>query len=145
MLKKIRYKLKKVLLLDYSPKKIAMAAAVGILIGFSPYVGFHTALALGASFVFSLPLYPLILGAYVTNPFTLVPIYTICYKFGELITGQHAVTPPSFSDMTMKTMIHTAKTFFVPFFAGTHLLGLILAVITYILTYRLIIKYRSRV
>lgn len=145
MLKKIRYKLKKILLLDYPPKKIAMACAVGVLIGFSPYVGFHTALAIGASFVFALPLYPLVLGAYITNPFTLVPIYTLCYKFGELITGEHAITPPSFSDMTMKSMLSTAKTFFVPFFVGTHVLGLILAVITYILAYRLIIKYKSRV
>ncbi len=145
MLEKIRHKLKKILNLDCSPRTIALSTAVGIFIGFSPYIGLHTALAIGASFIFGLPFYPLIVGAYITNPFTIVPVYTLCYKFGEYVTGQHAVRPPSFSAMTLQSVLHTAKTFFIPFFVGTHLLGLILGAIAYILTYYIVKKYRGRV
>lgn len=144
MLNKIRHKLKMVLQLDCSPRKVAMSCAVGVFIGFSPFMGFHTAMALGASFIWDLPLYPLIIGAYITNPFTFIPVYTVCYKFGVLVTGQHAAAPPNFSDMTLTTLTHTAKTFMVPFFVGTHLLGLILAVIAYIVSYYLFKKYRGR-
>jgi hypothetical protein len=145
MLERIRHKIKKILLLDYSPRRIAMSCAIGVFIGFSPYVGLHTGLAMGASFLFGLPLYPLIVGAYITNPFTLVPVYTLCYKFGVLITGKKASTMPDFSHFEYTAMMHTAKTFFIPFFVGTHLLGLILAVITYILSYYLVKKYKGRV
>jgi len=145
MLERIRQKLKKILLLDYSPKRIAMSCALGVIIGFSPYVGLHTGMAMGTSFICGLPLYPLLIGAYITNPFTLVPVYTVCYKFGVLVTGKHASKIPDFDKMDYTTLMNTAKTFFIPFFVGTHLLGLILAVITYILSYYLVTKYKGRV
>jgi len=145
MLKNLRQKLKKILLLDCPPRMIALSAAFGVVIGFSPYMGFHTVLAIGVSFIFNLPLYPLIAGAYITNPFTFVPIYTLCYKFGACVTGQEACFPVSFSDMDWQTLTTTAKTFMFPFFIGAHLLGLILGVFAYILTYYLVKKYKSRV
>jgi len=145
MISRLRIKIQKILLLDCPPRSIALAAAVGMLVGFSPYIGFHTVLAIGISFIFNLPLYPLILGAYVTNPLTFVPLYTICFKFGEYITGSKAEFPKSFREMDMTSLLTTAKTFLYPFFVGSHLLGLILGVITYILTYYLVKKYKDRV
>jgi uncharacterized protein (DUF2062 family) len=145
MFNRLRVKLKKILLLDCPPHRIAASAAVGVIVGLSPYIGFHTVLSIGVSFVFNLPLYPLIVGAYITNPLTFIPVYTICYKFGELVTGQQAEIPMNFSEMSLTTVMTTAKTFFFPFFIGTHLLGLILAAITYILTYYLVKKYKDRV
>lgn len=145
MISRLRIKIRKILLLDCPPSRIAASAALGVIIGFSPYIGFHTVLAIGLSFVFNLPLYPLIVGAYITNPFTFIPVYTLCYKFGELITGQTAEFPVNFSDMSLKTLITTAKTFIYPFFTGAHLLGLILGGITYILTYYLVKKYKDSV
>lgn len=145
MIARLRLKLKKILLLDCPPSRLAAACAAGVLVGFSPYIGFHTVLAIGISFVFNLPLYPLIVGAYITNPFTFIPIYTICYKFGEYVTGIHAEMPMDFSSLSLSCIMTTAKAFALPFFAGTHLLGLILASITYILSYYLIKKYKDTV
>lgn len=145
MISRLRIKIRKILLLDCPPNRIAAAAAIGVIVGFSPYIGFHTVIAIGLSFIFNLPLYPLIVGAYITNPFTFIPIYTACYKFGELVTGQTAEFPVNFSDMTFKTILTTAKTIFVPFFTGAHLLGLILGGITYILSYYLVKKYKDKV
>jgi len=145
MFDRMRIKIQKILLLDCPPNRIAMAAAIGVAIGFSPYIGFHTVLAIGISFVFNLPLYPLIVGAYITNPLTFIPIYTACYKLGEWVTGQTAEIPLNFSDMSLKTVMTTAKSFVYPFFTGAHLLGLILGVIAYILTYYLVKKYKDSI
>lgn len=145
MIASIRTKIKKILQLDASPKRIATASAIGAVIGFSPYIGFHTVISIGISFVFNLPLYPLIVGAYITNPLTFIPIYTACYKFGELITGQQGSFPSDFSAMSLTTVFATAKSFIVPFFVGAHLLGLIIGVFTYILTYYLVKKYKDSV
>ncbi|ADD69012.1 Protein of unknown function DUF2062 [Denitrovibrio acetiphilus DSM 12809] len=145
MIERIRVKIKKILLLDCTPNRIAAAAAMGIFVGFSPYIGFHTMLAIGMSFIFNLPLYPLIVGAYITNPLTFIPIYTICYKFGEYVTGTTAEIPLDFADMSLNTILTTAKNFAIPFFVGAHLLGLIIGAITYILTYYLVKKYKDSV
>ncbi|PLX68617.1 MAG: DUF2062 domain-containing protein [Denitrovibrio sp.] len=145
MVSRLRVKVQKILQLDCPPNRIATAAAVGVIVGFSPYIGFHTVLAIGLSFIFNLPLYPLIVGAYITNPLTFIPIYTLCYKAGEFFTGQHAEITVNFSDLTFSTIFTTAKTFIVPFFVGAHLLGLILGAITYILSYYLVKKYKDSV
>ncbi|PLX66096.1 MAG: DUF2062 domain-containing protein [Denitrovibrio sp.] len=145
MISRFKIKIRKILLLDCPPSRIAAAAAIGVVIGFSPYIGFHTVIAIGTSFVFNLPLYPLIVGAYITNPLTFIPIYTLSYKFGEWVTGQRAELTVNFSDITFSNLLTTAKTFLVPFFTGSHLLGLILGAITYILTYYLVKKYKDSV
>lgn len=145
MISRLKIKIRKILLLDCPPSRIAAAAAVGVIIGFSPYIGFHTVIAIGLSFAFNLPLYPLIVGAYITNPLTFIPVYTLCYKFGEMVTGQTAELPVNFHDMSFAALLKTAKTFFVPFFTGAHLLGLILGAFTYILTYYLVKKYKDSV
>jgi len=145
MISRLRIKIRKILLLDAPPNRIAAAAAVGVIVGFSPYIGFHTVLAIGFSFIFNLPLYPLIVGAYITNPLTFIPVYTLCYKFGEFITGRTAEMPVNFSDMSLTTILTTAKSFIFPFFVGAHLLGLILGAITYILSYYLVKKYKDSV
>jgi len=145
MVSRFRLKIKKILQLDCPPNRIAAAAALGVIIGFSPYIGFHTVLAIGISFVFNLPLYPLIVGAYITNPFTFIPIYTVCYKFGEMVTRQSADFSVDFSEITFSCLLTTAKSLIYPFFVGAHLLGLILGSITYILTYYLIKKYKDSV
>jgi len=145
MIKRLRVKIRKILLLDCPPNRIAAASALGVFVGFSPYIGFHTVIAIGLSFIFNLPLYPLIVGAYITNPLTFIPVYTACYKVGELITGQTAEMPVNFTEMSLTTVLTTAKTFIFPFFIGAHLLGLILGAITYILTYYLVKKYKDSV
>jgi uncharacterized protein (DUF2062 family) len=145
MLGNLRQKLKKILLLDCPPSHIAASAAMGVIVGFSPYIGFHTVIAIGLSFMFNLPLYPLIAGAYITNPLTFIPVYTVCYKFGTWITGKEACMPVDFAHLDFETLTNTAKTFIVPFFVGSHLLGLILGVFAYILTYYIVKKYRDRV
>lgn len=145
MISRLRLKIRKILLLECPPSRIAAAAAAGVFIGFSPYIGFHTVLAIGISFIFNLPLYPLIVGAYITNPLTFIPVYTVSYKVGEAVTGIHAEFPVNFADMSLKSVMTTAKTFAVPFLAGTHLLGLIIGAFAYILTYYLVKKYKDSV
>ena len=68
---RLRLKLKMMLSLDVSPKVLAKASAWGALIGISPYVGTQTYIALFVSSYFNLPVYPLMIGVYITNPVTI--------------------------------------------------------------------------
>lgn len=140
---KFQERFNKLLYIDKSPHQIATASAVGMLIGLSPYVGLHTVLAIAISYVFKLPIYPLILGAYITNPFTVVIIYAFCYKLGVIITGVHFHMDISWSEMTFSNLMANMKGLFWPLFVGCHTLGAIFAVFTYFFIFYLVKKYRE--
>lgn len=137
-------KFRQLMQMDYTPRKLATAFAVGMLIGLSPYIGFHTAIAVGISFMFNLPIYPLIFGAYITNPFTFIPIYAFTYKFGSWITGQKVINDIDWSNLQILDFFSTAKSFFWPFWLGTHVFGLILSIFTYVFVYYITIIYRKK-
>jgi uncharacterized protein (DUF2062 family) len=139
-----RSKLKKLFQLDCSPRVLALSSALGVFIGFSPYIGFHTALAICLSFVFNLPMYPLLLGAYITNPITMVFIYAACYKLGSLIVGSQEIYI-DWKNVTSEELFAAAKSFLVPFFAGTHILGLFFGIFTYFVIYYISIKYQNSI
>jgi hypothetical protein len=78
----------KVLLLDLlgreePPERVAAALALGIGIGFSPFVGVHFVLAIGLAFLFRVNRIDAILGSLAGNPWTLPPVYAAGYALGR--------------------------------------------------------------
>jgi uncharacterized protein (DUF2062 family) len=78
----------KVLVLDLlgreeSPERVAAAIAVGIGVGFSPFIGFHIWIALGLAFLFRLNKIDAALGQFVGNPWTLPAVYALGYRLGR--------------------------------------------------------------
>ncbi|MBF0517688.1 MAG: DUF2062 domain-containing protein, partial [Nitrospirae bacterium] len=70
-----------------SPSRIAVSFGVGTVIGMSPLLGLHTLLGVFISWAFKLNKPATIAGVYVTNPFTIVPIYTFGTWVGRKIMG----------------------------------------------------------
>jgi uncharacterized protein (DUF2062 family) len=122
---------------------VATSSAIGMLIGLSPYLGFHTLLAVTISYIFKLPVYPLILGAYITNPFTIVIIYAFLYKIGLMLTGIHVHFNVDWSNLQWTDLYNNLKELFWPLFVGCHVTGGILAVFTYFIVYYIVKKYRE--
>src|SRR5207249_3950131 len=56
-------------------------------LAFSPLLGLHTFLGLTISFVFGLNRVALLLGLYVNNPWTLIPIYAAAAYVGGIVVG----------------------------------------------------------
>ena len=79
---------KKLLQAETSAKKFARSICVGIFIAFSPFVGFHTLMAVALCWLFSLN-YPVTLSVQlaINNPLTIVPIYCCDYGFGKLVSS----------------------------------------------------------
>jgi len=76
---------RKRLALDDTPERIALAFAVGVFLAFSPLLGLHTVLGIAIAFIFGLNRVAVLLGVFVNNPWTLVPIYTAGAYLGELL------------------------------------------------------------
>ncbi len=89
----------KVLVLDLlgreeSAERVAAAIALGIGIGFSPFLGLHFVMALGLALLFRLNKIDTVLGTFAGNPWTWTPVFPIGYRLGRWILGRgHGPVP----------------------------------------------------
>ena len=67
------------------PERVAAAIALGIGVGFSPFMGVHFLLAIGLAFLFRLNRIDALLGQFAGNPWTLPPVFAAGYALGRLL------------------------------------------------------------
>jgi uncharacterized protein (DUF2062 family) len=70
-----------VLQVDDTPTRVAASFALGLFIAFFPVFGTHTAIALALAFLLRLNRVAVLAGAWMSNPWTIVPMWT----FGTLV------------------------------------------------------------
>ncbi|MBN1550949.1 DUF2062 domain-containing protein [bacterium] len=85
--KKLREHLKDITKLKGNPTHIAFSFALGIFIGFSPFYGLHTIIALIFVYFFRLNALTTVVGAWVNMPFTAPFVYALCYAVGSWMSG----------------------------------------------------------
>jgi uncharacterized protein (DUF2062 family) len=73
-----------------TPERTAAAFALGVFFGFSPFLGFHTLLAIIFAFLFDLNRVAALLGVYSNLPWIIAPYYALATRMGAMITGHHA-------------------------------------------------------
>jgi len=139
-----RDKLRNILSLKDSPHRLALAFAVGVFIGMSPLLGLHTVLGIAVAWIFRLNRIVTITGVFVTNPWTIVPIYTFSTWLGAQCLGmKHIIPEIDWSHITFTYFFYELKPLLIPFIFGTLLVGLISAVISYFLIYHTVKKAHS--
>lgn len=78
-----------------TPRRTAAAFAVGIMYGFSPFLGLHTVLGLITAFAFNLNRVAVVAGSYVNLPWFMVPYYTLTTMTAAWVLGVQV--PPDFA------------------------------------------------
>jgi hypothetical protein len=78
---------KKLSALEDTPERIAMAFALGVFLAFSPLIGLSTFLGIGLVFFCGLNRFALLLGIFINNPLTLIPICAAGTYLGSLLIG----------------------------------------------------------
>jgi uncharacterized protein (DUF2062 family) len=68
-----------------TPERTAIAYAVGVFFGFSPFLGLHTVLGLIVAFVFGLNRVAVLLGIYSNLPWILPAYYTLATMLGAAL------------------------------------------------------------
>src|SRR5438128_11702821 len=84
----IRRWLDTLLHIDDSAERTAAAFALGVFFGFSPFLGFHTLLAILFAFLLNLNRVAVLIGVYSNLPWFLGPYYAIATMVGAQITRQ---------------------------------------------------------
>ena len=135
--------LKQVLHLQESPQRTALAFAIGVFIGFSPVYGLHTVMVLFLSWAFGLNLLALMVGAFLNNPWTLVPILGATYWVGALLLGRSETPSFDWHDVSFGAIYEQVMPYAVPFFLGGFVLSLLGAALAYPVAYYFVTKHRK--
>ena len=142
-LKNIRSKVLEVLRLHESPKRVALAFAIGVFIAFSPTYGFHTLSALFCAWAFRLNFAALLLGNFVNNPWTTVPILGGTMWTGFLILGIPDTPELAWDNLTTETLYETVLPYLLPFTIGACTLSVVGALLSYPLALLVVSRYRK--
>jgi hypothetical protein len=119
---------------DESPHRIALTFAFGAGLGVSPFIGFHTLIALAIAWVFRLNRVVLLTAVWITNPLNLVPIYTFCIWLGARLLGVEVdFSHLDVAGLTFLKIVGELKQLIMPFFLGSTIVGILSAVVSYFL------------
>lgn len=77
----------KLLHIHDTPERTALAFGLGVFVGFSPFLGLHTAIGLALAFAFNLNRVAVIVGVYLLLPWFIGPYYAAGTALGAWITG----------------------------------------------------------
>jgi len=146
----------RVLHVDDTPHRIALGVAVGIFVTWTPTIGFQMVLTvlicwlLGANKLVGVPF------VWISNPFTLVPVYYPNYMLGCWLLGGNYARFSFIEALTRKLpegwwakivawWTHMGEAFwrvFAPLWVGSIIVGLVLGAVTYPLIYYAVVAYR---
>lgn len=125
---------------EQSSIKLARSFCVGIYIAFSPFIFFHTIMKVAASWIFRLNMATVFASScLINNPWTMIPVYTGGYFFGEFVLGTlckldtMSYNPNWMTGVNeiLATYIGLPKIAFWSFLVGGNLLGIICALVFY--------------
>jgi uncharacterized protein (DUF2062 family) len=130
--------------LQGDPKKLALGAALGVFIGITPTIPFHTFLILTLAPLLRISVVAAYLGIWVSNPVTWVPQYILAYEVGRFILfrGEQPLYIPDHTDFS--TFLGIFLRGGLALQVGGLLIALPPAIMTYFLTLWAVKRYRQR-
>ncbi len=131
---RFRENLRHVLSLDESPRKIAMSFSVGIFIGMSGLIGLQTVTSLIMAWALRLNKVAVLTGAFITNPWSIIPIYTFSTWIGIKVMGMGEIFPNvDWRTVTVLNALEKLSHVILPFFVGTTLVAAVSGLVSYII------------
>ena len=112
-----------------SPSFNAKGLAVGVFCGCFPFFGFQTLLGLFLARVLKGNLLLAVIGTWISNPFTYIPLYFLNYKVGSLLlkTSPDIILDKNFN---VEELWKKGSVFSLKLILGSSLVGLLLAFIS---------------
>ena len=157
---------RRILLLEFLGREdpqehVAAAIALGVALGFSPFLGLHLVLALGLATILKVNRLDAALGTFVGNPWTFPPVFALGYRLGRTLLHQDPRrTPPMNwhallrSDITwIFHPVQTVRMVFGPraflprlqaFLLGTTILAILIGAVAYFLALAALRLYHRR-
>ncbi len=139
----IKYQWLKFRRLQGDPKKLALGAALGVFVGITPTIPFHTILVLTLAPLLGASVIAAYMGIWVSNPVTWVPQYLLAYEVGShlLYRGAPLVIP---EQANVSAYLHLIWRGGLALQVGGLVIALPAAILTYFVTLWAVRRYRHR-
>jgi len=128
--------------LQGDPRYIAIGMAIGVFVGVTPTIPFHTVIALALAFIFRGSTPAAAIGVWFANPVTIPIFYIGSFKLGMLILNKPIPFDVKFESITELMSLGLDVT--IAMIVGGAILGILPAIIAYILTYRIMTRVREK-
>mgnify|MGYP005834330079 CR=1 FL=1 len=147
--------IKKLLHIEDTPERTALAYSIGIFLGFSPFLGLHTLAGLAIAFLLRLNRVAILLGVWSNTPWWIVPYYMIATWIGMRMIGFwvnwatlkgifQLGMDQGFMGSDFWNRLASQSGLLLSFVVGSLLLSTLLSLAAYFLSLRGIKFYRSR-
>ncbi len=139
----LRQRIRMVIFSHHSPREIALGAAIGVFLAFSPFMGIHTVAALGLALLFGASRLAAVLGTLVNNPITMTFLYLFEIRLGARILG-FSLTMPAGLWGNLKELFSVGRTVFLSIMTGFVVLGFISSIVAYLVTLGAVVYIKRR-
>jgi uncharacterized protein (DUF2062 family) len=123
------------------PEALARGIACGVFAGLFPFFGSQTLLAVLLAFLFRGNKILALVGPWISNPLTSVPIYAFNFYVGKWLLNDH--TPTDINWHSWEDIKELGIEIIWPLFVGCVVVGLVCAIISYFLGLWLIRRVRA--
>ena len=144
--RRIREQFRTIWLSHTSPRKIALALALGVLLGASPLWGLHTLLAIALSFLLGLNKPAILFGTLVSNPVLAPFLIFLSLETGSwLLYGRtaHLSLPEIKEQFRTPDWQGLLNEYLLPYCVGSVVVGLALAFVTFWIALWIARSYRT--
>jgi uncharacterized protein len=125
------------------PKNIAMGLAIGVFVGVTPTIPFHTAIIIFAGLLFRNNLTSAYLGSWlISNPITIPLFYLSQYELGRLLLGMNS-TQCVIEDYSVSCLLKLGWQIVIPLFTGGIIMAPFFAIPAYFIARRLLVSVRK--
>jgi uncharacterized protein (DUF2062 family) len=127
-----------------TPERTSAAFAIGVIVGFSPFLGLHTVIGLALAFAFGLNRVAVLAGVWLNLPWIMAPYYAGATILGGWLTG--SIVPPNFIGqieaswefptwrLRMEALGHLVRPLLLAFTLGSTLASLPMGLVSYRVT-----------
>lgn len=140
----LKGKLRNILDIRDAPHKIALSFAVGLFVAISPFIGAHTLMALALAWALRLNRVVTFTAVYVTNPWSMIPIYTFCTWIGMVVLGVDIVPSEiNWRNIRLSTIQLEFGDIIPPFLVGTLVVATAASFLSYFLVRKMVERTRG--
>ena len=130
-----------------SPREASLGIALGVFVGMSPFLGFHTAIAVLLASLFKWSKITAALGVFITNPITAPIIYPLTYRLGAMLTGFSEPIQWSrlLESVALIELLKNSPMIIIDMLFGGIFVGIPLSIIVYFITHAIVSKAKKRI
>ncbi len=120
---------------------LAIGFASGVMVSFTPFIGFHFILAIIFAFILRGNLIASLIGTFVGNPFTFPFIWLLIYRIGNIFFENKTEVILNF---TFESLFDKGFEIIVPMLIGSVVLAVPIWIVSFFLVKFLILSFKKR-